>query len=184
MEKSKIFEMAIRELTETAINKRKETLEDNELQLYTEVKTLSAQARDIVKMLPEEQQKILTDYFEKTNLIADHDDRLQYRLGQMLYTGTGTDKDVQAAVSYLEKSAQFGNINAQYLLGKVCLETGIGDPAQAIAWMTKAAEVGNAGAQYALGKLYRDGTHGLCSELFTLRISLNTEKEQSIFMGL
>ena len=73
MEKSKIFEMAIRELTETAINKRKETLEDNELQLYTEVKTLSAQARDIVKMLPEEQQKILTDYFEKTNLIADHE---------------------------------------------------------------------------------------------------------------
>ena len=73
MKKSKIFEMAIRELTETAINKRKETLEDNELQLYTEVKTLSAQARDIVKMLPEEQQKILTDYFEKTNLIADHE---------------------------------------------------------------------------------------------------------------
>jgi len=40
MEKSKIFEMAIRELTETAINKRKETLEDNELQLYTEVMLL------------------------------------------------------------------------------------------------------------------------------------------------
>ena len=88
-----------------------------------------------------------------------HDDRLQYRLGQMLYTGTGTDKDVQAAVSYLEKSAQLGNVNAQYLLGKVCLETGIGDPAQAIVWMSKAAEAGNAGAQYALGKLYRDGAH-------------------------
>lgn len=88
-----------------------------------------------------------------------HDDKLQYRLGQMLYTGTGTEKDVQAAVAYLEKSAQLGNVNAQYLLGKVCLETGIGNPAQAVAWMTKAAEAGNAGAQYALGKLYRDGTH-------------------------
>ena len=88
-----------------------------------------------------------------------HDDKLQYRLGQMLYTGTGTEKDVQTAVSYLEKSAQIGNVNAQYLLGKVCLETGIGNPAQAIAWMSKAAEAGNAGAQYALGKLYRDGTH-------------------------
>ena len=54
MEKSEIFEMAIRELTEAAIEKRKDT-------------------RDIVKMLPEEQQKILTDYFEKTNLIADHE---------------------------------------------------------------------------------------------------------------
>ena len=65
MEKSKIFEMAIRELTETAINKRKETLEDNELQLYAEVKALSTQARDIVKTLRSDQQKILTDYFEK-----------------------------------------------------------------------------------------------------------------------
>lgn len=88
-----------------------------------------------------------------------HDDKLQYRLGQMLYTGTGTEKDVQVAVSYLEKSAQLGNVNAQYLLGKVCLETSIGNPTQAVAWMTKAAEAGNAGAQYALGKLYRDGTH-------------------------
>ena len=65
MEKSEIFEMAIRELTETAINKRKETLEDNELQLYAEVKALSTQARDIVKTLRSDQQKILTDYFEK-----------------------------------------------------------------------------------------------------------------------
>ncbi|WP_411677858.1 MobP3 family relaxase [Caproicibacter sp.] len=88
-----------------------------------------------------------------------HDDKLQYRLGQMLYTGTGTEKDAQAAVFYLEKSAQLGNVNAQYLLGKVCLETGIGNSAQAIAWMIKAAEAGNAGAQYALGKLYRDGNH-------------------------
>lgn len=88
-----------------------------------------------------------------------HDDKLQYRLGQMFYIGTGTEKDVQTAVSYLGKSAQLGNVNAQYLLGKVCLENGIGNPVQAVDWMIKAAEAGNAGAQYALGKLYRDGTH-------------------------
>ncbi len=91
--------------------------------------------------------------------LDSHDDKLQYRLGQMLYTGTGTGKDVSAAIVYLEKSAKLGNINAQYLLGKVCLETGSGDPAQAVAWMTKAAEAGNATAQYSLGKLYRDGSH-------------------------
>ena len=73
MEKSEIFETAIRELTETAIAKRKETLDDSEQQLYDEVKALSSQAREIVKSLPEDQQKILTDYFEKTNLIADHE---------------------------------------------------------------------------------------------------------------
>ena len=73
MEKSEIFEMAIRELAESAIEKRKEALDDSELQLYTEVRALSSQAREIMKSLPEDQQKILTDYFEKTNLIADHE---------------------------------------------------------------------------------------------------------------
>ena len=48
MEKSEIFEMAIRELTEAAIEKRKDTLDDSELQLYAEVKALSSQAREIV----------------------------------------------------------------------------------------------------------------------------------------
>ena len=73
MEKSKIFEMAIRELTENAINKRKETLDDKEQQLYADVTALSSQARDIVRSLQEEQQKTLTDYFDKTSLIADHE---------------------------------------------------------------------------------------------------------------
>jgi len=73
MEKSKIFEMAIRELTEAAIEKRKETLDDGELQLYAEVNTFSSQVREIVKSLSKDQQKILTDYFEKTNLVADHE---------------------------------------------------------------------------------------------------------------
>lgn len=73
MEKSEIFESVIRELTEAAIEKRKEALDDSELQLYAEVKVLSLQTSEIVKSLPEDQQKILTDYFEKTNLIADHE---------------------------------------------------------------------------------------------------------------
>lgn len=73
MEKSEIFESVIRELTEAAIEKRKEALDDSELQLYAEVRALSSQANQIVKSLPEEQKKILTDYFEKTNLIADHE---------------------------------------------------------------------------------------------------------------
>lgn len=73
MEKSEIFEAAIRELTETAIEKRKETLDDGELQLYAEVKALSSQANQIVNSLPEDQQKVLINYFEKTNLIADYE---------------------------------------------------------------------------------------------------------------
>ncbi|MDU7250768.1 MAG: hypothetical protein E6274_00270 [Clostridium sp.] len=83
MDKNEIFEMTIRELTEAAIEKRKETLDDSELQLSAEVKALSSQANQIVKSLPEEQQKILIDYFEKTNLIADHECQHLYVQGAM-----------------------------------------------------------------------------------------------------
>ena len=81
MDKEKIFEMAIRELMENALAQRKENLCEDELQLYAEVRALSTQARDIVKELSQEQQKILTDYFEKTNLIADHECAFLYVQG-------------------------------------------------------------------------------------------------------
>ncbi len=42
-----------------------------------------------------------------------HDDKLQYRLGHMHYTGTGTEKNMEAAITYFEKAAQLGNVHAQ-----------------------------------------------------------------------
>lgn len=89
------------------------------------------------------------------------DDKLQYRLGQMLYTGTGTEKDVDAALGYFEKSARLGNVHAQYMLGRIYLDAGSGheNAEQAVQWLTKSADGGNALAQYALGKFYRDGNH-------------------------
>ena len=89
------------------------------------------------------------------------DDKLQYRLGQMLYTGTGTEKDVDAALGYFEKSARLGNVHAQYMLGRIYLDADSGheNAEQAVQWLTKSADGGNALAQYALGKLYRDGNH-------------------------
>lgn len=86
-----------------------------------------------------------------------HDDKLQYRLGQMLHTGTGTERDDTAAADYWQRSARLGNVNAQYALGKLWLENGTGDPQQAVEWITKVAESGNAGAQYDLGKIYLTG---------------------------
>lgn len=73
MDKQEIFEMVIREMTENALSYRRENLEEGEQRIYTEVGNLSTQARDIVKELSEEKQKILIDYFEKTNMIADHE---------------------------------------------------------------------------------------------------------------
>lgn len=109
-----------------------------------------------------------------------HDDKLQYRLGQMLHTGTGTAKDDMAAADYFERSAKLGNVNAQYALGKLWLESGTGDPEQAVAWITKAADAENAAAQYALAKLYRDGEYvqrdmAKAVELFTLSAEQKNE---------
>ena len=86
-----------------------------------------------------------------------HDDKLQYRLGQMLHTGTGKEKNDAEAAAYWEKVAKLGNIYAQYGLGKLWLENGCGNQEQAVRWLTKAAESGNPAAQYTLGKIYRDG---------------------------
>lgn len=88
-----------------------------------------------------------------------HDDKLQYRLGQMLHTGTGTKKDDVLAAEYWEKAAKLENVYAQYSLAKLWLETDTGDISKALKWLAKAADGGHAMAQYVLGKYYRDGTH-------------------------
>ena len=88
------------------------------------------------------------------------DDRLQYRIGWMLLHGVGTEKDEQAALEWLEKSAGLKNPHAEYQMAKHILA----DPSatlerinQAVNWLTHAAEAGLDYAQYTLGKLYRDG---------------------------
>ena len=96
------------------------------------------------------------------------DDRLLYRIGQMLYTGTGTTKDTGASIPYLERAAKLGNAYAQCLLGKLYvasenpqnpIENNYTNPEQGLFWLSKAAEAGNDDAQYQLGKFYRDGLH-------------------------
>ncbi len=108
------------------------------------------------------------------------DDKLQYRLGQMLHTGTGTEKDDDAAAAYWERAAKLGNVHAQYALGKLWLETGGGNTAQAVRWITKAAKAGNAAAQYTLGKLCLAGEvvekdTARAVELFTLSAGQGNE---------
>ena len=89
-----------------------------------------------------------------------HDDKLQYRLGQMLYQGIGTERDEEEAVRFWQQAAKLGNVNAQYALGKFWLDTGTGDVQQAAAWLEKAADAGKTSAQYVLAKLYLEGCLG------------------------
>ncbi len=85
------------------------------------------------------------------------DDRLQYRIGWMLLHGEGTEQDEAAALPWLEKAAERGNVLAKYQLGKLLLlgaETVPKDVDRALELLTECAEDGNQFAQYTLGKAY------------------------------
>lgn len=88
-----------------------------------------------------------------------NDDKLQYRLGQMIMNGVGTAKDLPAAFLYFQKSAALGNSDAEYGLGRLYLNEDFEqhDVQKAVEHLTKAAEVGHDTAQYTLGKLYLEG---------------------------
>lgn len=107
-------------------------------------------------------EKHFQDAFSGFQVLEEqsHDDKLQYRLGQMLYQGIGTERDEEEAVRYWQQAAKLGNVNAQYALGKFWLDTGTGDVQQAAAWLEKAANAGNTSAQYVLAKLYLEGRLG------------------------
>lgn len=105
-----------------------------------------------------------------------HDDKLQHRIGWMLFHGVGTDREEAEARAWFEKAAQLGNPHAQYQLAKIILADPASGPeqtARALEWLIRAAEVGQDCAQYTLGKLYRDGGEALkqnttkAVELFT-----------------
>ena len=73
MSKEEIYEMVIREMTEESLSERRETCDEKEQQLYTEVGKLCKRASEVVKQLSPEDRQVLEDYFIKTNLIADHE---------------------------------------------------------------------------------------------------------------
>lgn len=86
-----------------------------------------------------------------------HEDNLQYRLGWMLHTGTGIERDDGMAEIYWVKAEKTGNVRARYALAMMWLENGTGDTEKALGWLEELAESGNDAAQYALGKAYLQG---------------------------
>ncbi|MEW5920802.1 MAG: MobP3 family relaxase [Bacillota bacterium] len=71
------------------------------------------------------------------------------------------DIDIAAGITCFEESAKLGNVNAQYMLGRIYLESDSEheNVEKALQWLGKAADNGNALAQYAMGKLYLTGNH-------------------------
>lgn len=87
------------------------------------------------------------------------DDKLQYRLGQMNLTGTGTLVNLQNAHDYFEQSAKLENINAMYGLGKLYMNKEFKgyDINKAVEWLTEAVNRDHEFAKVTLGKFYLHG---------------------------
>ena len=81
MSSEKIFEMAIRELTENALNIRREKLSDEELEIYSEIENLSVETEKILSELSEVKHSTITTYIDKKELAADKECTFLYVQG-------------------------------------------------------------------------------------------------------
>ena len=70
--------------------------------------------------------------------------------------GKGTAQDFKEAIEWYKKSAELGNVNAQYNLANLYLrgQGAAQNDKLAFSWFIKAAEQGDAPAQYNLGRMY------------------------------
>lgn len=83
----------------------------------------------------------------------------QFRYGRVLLDGTGGPRDVQAAVTWLEKAVAQNSAPAATLLARVLLSNkGDQNAKRAAALLSNAAARGDAEAQYYLGLLLQAGT--------------------------
>ena len=84
------------------------------------------------------------------------DDKLWYRLGQMNMAGIGTAVNLEAAKLYFNRSAGYGNTDAEYGLGYLYANPDFSEYniPKSIEHFFKAAEAQNQFAQYQLGRLY------------------------------
>ena len=71
MDKEQIFEMAIRELTENALEVRRENMPETESKLYFEIDKLSKEIQSILAELSEEQRNTIDRYIDKKEYTAD-----------------------------------------------------------------------------------------------------------------
>ena len=80
-------------------------------------------------------------------------------MGYFYGMGKGTNKDEVEAVKWYAKSAEQGDLDAQYNLA-LCYRYGRGvvkNDQEAFRWMTRVAQAGDPVGQYNLGVSYRDG---------------------------
>jgi len=105
--------------------------------------------------------------FESVSQLAEEGDSLaQYKLGEMLISGKGTEKNVSKGEAWLIKSAQQGEVDAQNVLASLYIDEVSREPSinrisankiMAFEWVESAAVRGNAESQRLLAIMYGAG---------------------------
>jgi hypothetical protein len=104
----------------------------------------------------------------------------RYLVGRMHALGLGVDKDLSEArrwidgvVNFYRAAAMRDQVNAQYHIGEIYLDTIGVDWQEAYKWTARAALKGHSGAQYNLSKLYfsRRGESINPDALYWLRVA-------------
>lgn len=71
MDKNKIFEMVITEMTERALMEYRKDCGEEEKKRYQALGELSVRREKILEKLPSEERQVLEDYFAKSSMIDD-----------------------------------------------------------------------------------------------------------------
>ena len=81
MDKQEIFEMDIQEMTEHALEQRRERFDEDEQKKHQELIELSKKKQDILEKLSSGERQIVEDYITKTHLAAQDECEYLYVQG-------------------------------------------------------------------------------------------------------
>ncbi len=87
--------------------------------------------------------------------------KAQCNLGVVYYDGESVVMDREEALKWFRRSAEQGNLKAQFFVGEYYSQPGVDEYKEALEWYRKAAEQGYAPAQYKLAVYYFVGCAGL-----------------------
>lgn len=101
----------------------------------------------------------ITAFTITKSLAVSGDMKAEYELGNMYYKGEGTDKNVQEAIAWWEKSGEQGYLAAQENLVYIhnSDKESTADFNKFLYWLKKASHQGSADMQFLLAYMYSSG---------------------------
>ena len=95
---------------------------------------------------------------EELHEMGESDGRLAYQLAEMYFAGDSVEPDETAAIRWMRKSAELGNADGQFRMGRILLsDDENADPVQALEYLKQAAKQEHPLAIASVGECYLEG---------------------------